>query len=69
MRVTCEIEEIDLPGTETDTDVPSIRATCGRCGHETESYGTTDRSVARCLVLMREECPYNETNFYVPDAD
>jgi hypothetical protein len=35
---------------------------------ETESYGTSEASVRRCLVMLREECPRGERNFYV-DAD
>ena len=33
--------------------------------HSTESYGTGDKSVKRCLALMRDECPMGENNFYV----
>jgi hypothetical protein len=48
--------------------VASIRARCSRCGHETESFGTGERSIQRCLALMREECPAGESNFYAADA-
>jgi hypothetical protein len=44
---------------------PGVEACCTRCGHITRSYGTTDRSVRRCLALMGEECPEDEGNFYV----
>lgn len=67
MRVPCEIEE----DTETNDDgyeVPCVVVTCSRCGHTTSSFGTGDASRKRCLVLMREECPKNERNFYV-DGD
>jgi hypothetical protein len=47
--------------------VLSIGARCSRCGHETESFGTGESSIKRCLVLMREECPEGESNFYVAD--
>jgi hypothetical protein len=72
MRVTCAVEEVEIEGDHEDAYgdhvmVPSVCATCSRCGHETESYGTSERSVKRCLVLMREECPYGESNFYVAD--
>ena len=64
MRVACTIEEIEL---ENDSGrlVESVEATCGRCGHTTESFGTGDGSRARCLVLLREECPKGERNHYV----
>lgn len=62
MRVTCTIDEIELEGDYGE--IPSVKATCSRCQHETESYGTSDSSIKRCLVLMREECPNKEFNFY-----
>lgn len=65
MRIECTIEEIEL---ESDYGpVPSVRATCSRCDHTTEALGTSSRSVRRCLVTMREECPENEENFYYAD--
>lgn len=60
-KVECEIEEIEQDGQ------PAIQATCTACEHTTVSYGTSDRSIKRCLVLMREECPEGETNFYVEE--
>ena len=66
MRVTCEAME-----TEVDGDyglVDGVEVTCSRCGHTTESAGTHQRSIKRCLALLREECPEGENNFYVvPD--
>lgn len=47
---------------------PGVCATCSECDHETESFGTSDRSIKRCLVLMREECPLGEENFYVEEG-
>jgi len=67
VKVEVEIVEIEL---ENDNGIPidSVEATCTRCDHQTESYGTGDASRRRCLALMREECPEGESNFYV-DAD
>jgi len=62
MKVECEIEEADIDGDYGT--VSGIRATCTRCGHETESGGSEESSILRCLVLMREECPKGESNFY-----
>ena len=47
---------VDLEG-DYSAEVEGVRATCSRCGHETESFGTSGASVRRCLVLLREECP------------
>jgi hypothetical protein len=63
MKVECEVAEIALDGDYGE--VESVMATCSRCRHSTESFGTSDASRRRCLVLLREECPRAETNFYV----
>jgi hypothetical protein len=73
-RVPCAIEDTELEGDYADADgypvlVEGVCATCSRCGHETESYGTSDRSVRRCLALMREECPEGQSNYYVAEED
>lgn len=63
-NVNCSIEEFDAEGSSRKP-VRSVRATCSTCGHITESFGTGPKSVARCLVLMRNECPQNQTNYYM----
>jgi len=45
------------------------KVTCGNCGHTTQSWGTGPGSVKRCLMLLKEECPEGESNFYVGDVD
>lgn len=62
-RILCEIlhtEEENDNGYLTDC----VYATCSKCGHETMSWGDSEASIKRCLVLMREECPEEEENFY-----
>jgi hypothetical protein len=66
MQITCEIEEIELDGDFGS--IPSVQATCSRCDHTTESYGTGGASIRRCLVVMREECPRGQENFYVAEG-
>ncbi|HEX5135865.1 MAG TPA: hypothetical protein VFY93_02755 [Planctomycetota bacterium] len=66
MRVRCAIST----GTEENDngiDVECTYAECGECGHTTMSFGTSEASVKRCLVLLREECPEGADNFYVED--
>ena len=66
MKVEVDISEERVEGEHVgDGTLPGIVARCTRCDHVTESWGTTERSVRRCLALMREECPEGETNFYV----
>jgi hypothetical protein len=71
VKVTAIIEETMLEGDYGE--VEGIGATCSRCDHITESFGTTGSSRRRCLALLREECPRGESNFYVaedyPDED
>lgn len=66
-RVECEIEHITLKSSR-GKDVDSVRAICPECGHSTESFGTGPGSVKRCLVLLSEECPEGEDNFYVEEG-
>ena len=68
MRVPCVVTETELENDE-GREVGGVQAECTRCGYVTESFGTSERSITRCLVLMREECPEGESNFYVGDAD
>ena len=64
MKVVCDVEEVTLANDE-GLDVEGVEATCRKCGHVTESFGTDEPSIRRCLALMREECPRGQWNFYV----
>lgn len=61
-RIAVTIDETELEGDYGTVD--GVCATCSRCGHDTESFGTSSASVRRCLALMREECPRGENHFY-----
>ena len=67
-RVECEIEFYTAEN-EKGTKVPSVRAICTECGHETTSFGESEKSIKRCLVLMSEECPEGRKNFYVKEGE
>jgi len=64
--VRCEVIE-DTETNDYGYDSVCVRATCSKCGHETMSFGDSEASVARCLAIMREECPRSEKNYYVED--
>lgn len=64
-KVECTIEQVELEGDRGI--VSGVRATCSRCDHETEAFGTGAASVRRCMATMREECPLHEENFYYAD--
>jgi hypothetical protein len=68
MRIVCKISFVDLENDD-GLDIESVEAFCPRCHHSTESFGTHSGSIARCLALMREECPYEEKNWYVSDLE
>lgn len=63
-NITCRVDEAPLVNDAGD-EVEGVTAKCSKCGHTTESFGTSDASIRRCLVLMREECPCGEKNFYL----
>ena len=65
--VLCTIDFVFLPN-EHFRLVESTFATCAKCRHSTQSFGTSNASVRRCLALMREECPAGEDNFYVSES-
>lgn len=67
-NVQCDIEFTELT-SDSGREVEGVVATCSRCGHTTESFGTEGPSIRRCLVLMREECPEGENNWYTADED
>lgn len=65
-RIECEIST----GEEENENGHSVECTyaeCTLCEHVTMSFGTSERSVRRCLILMRDECPQGEANFYVEE--
>lgn len=65
-KVECEVEHVDIIVDEaTGRTQPGVEATCLRCDHVTQCFGTEEKSVRRALVMMRDECPNGETNFYV----
>lgn len=65
-KIKCDIEETVLEN-DRGYDVDGVIATCSKCGHTTESFGTSESSINRCLAMMNEECPNGEDNFYIED--
>jgi hypothetical protein len=58
----CEIEEADVEDDEGGIR-PGTRATCEDCDAGPcveESFGTSEKSITRCLVLLRENCEDND---------
>jgi DNA polymerase III epsilon subunit family exonuclease len=63
MKVLCEVDYCEIEN-EQGREVPCVKVTCGRCGHQTESFGQHEGSIKRCMILLKEECPNGERNFY-----
>ena len=66
-KVECEVSATEVEIDDRTLD--GVEVECGRCGHIEEAAGTTERSVKRCLAMLRENCPNGESNFYVADED
>lgn len=64
-RVKVALLQCYVPGDHGDVD--GIEADCRRCGLTETVYGTSEASERRVLVMMRENCPRRENNFYVKD--
>lgn len=66
-EVECEVEE-----TEEENDngrmQACVKVTCGDCGHAETSFGTGEKSIRRCLVLLKENCPEGKRNYYTAEG-
>ena len=69
MRVKVKVEEIEIEEDDGEhiRTVDGVSVCCGRCGHKVEVFGTSDASIKRGCVMLREECPKGESNFYTAD--
>jgi hypothetical protein len=67
-RVEATVEEMELEGDHGGY-VAGIVVTCTKCGHSVEVFGTSDASERRGGVMLSEECPEGESNFYVVEDD
>jgi hypothetical protein len=65
MRVTVVTAKTTVKD-ERGRKVEGIVLTCSRCGETVEVYGTSDASVKRGFVKLREACK-EKTNFYVEE--
>ena len=65
-RVTTTVDYIDVEWDYGTVD--GVEVTCDKCGHCEKSGGTDEPSLKRCAVLLRENCPLNEDNYYVVES-
>ena len=67
-KIACEVERTEI--SKDGRTGKGVVVTCGECGHCEESFGQEEKSVKRCLALLRENCPEGaENNFYVDEND
>ena len=66
MRVLCTVEEAELEN-DNGRPIDGVIVTCTRCEATAESFGTSEASIRRCFILLREQC--DEQNFYYADED
>ena len=66
-EVGCTVDYLQLENDD-GREVDSVEVTCKKCDHTTQSYGDSAASVRRCLLLLREECPQNESNWYIAEG-
>jgi hypothetical protein len=62
-RVEATSELTDLEGDYRQ--VRGLEVTCTKCGHTVQVFGTGEASAKRGGVMLSEECPEDERNFYV----
>jgi hypothetical protein len=65
MRVTVVTAKTTVKD-ERGRKVEGVVLTCSRCGETVEVFGTSDASVKRGFVKLREACK-EKTNFYVEE--
>jgi hypothetical protein len=65
MQVSVEIYHIDVEGDYAQVD--GLCLVCKTCGHEVEVAGTSGDSARRGALMLRQECPRGESNFYDVD--
>lgn len=61
--IHCKITEEHLHGDNVRW-IEGVVATCSLCNHQTQSFGTGEASILRCLAMLREDCPLGQSNFY-----
>ena len=70
-KVECSVEDCQVEFTPPDGGatrmIPGVIVTCSDCEHSAECGGTSERSIKRALMQLRETCPEGQSNFYVEE--
>ena len=65
-EILCSLTESTCTNNQ-GRQINSVVLKCSKCGHYTESWGDSDTSIERALLMMAKECPFEERNKYVLD--
>lgn len=62
-KVFCDVDYVMVEAND-GRQQPGVRVSCSRCGAQEESFGTTERSIRRCMMLLKEGCQDGTDNYY-----
>jgi hypothetical protein len=65
-KVACTVTTSNLRN-ERGFFQSGFEVVCHKCGQITSAFGTSEKSVKRCLAQLRETCLLGEVNFYYAD--
>jgi hypothetical protein len=66
-KVECEIQYLNLCSNGFWRE--GVQVICSKCGQTSESFGTKEKSIKRCLAILADKCLIGENNFYVQKKD
>lgn len=64
-KVEVEVTEVMVAPLGGRAPVEGIDVECTRCNHAVKVCGRSEASEKRGCAMLRDECPEDETNFYV----
>lgn len=67
-KVEVRFQQVTLH-TDNGRPIPGLCATCTECDHQVEVFGVNPPSKRRACVMLSEECPRDDRNFYSFDDD
>jgi hypothetical protein len=63
MQINVTIREVEMEG-DYGNAIDGVSVSCSRCGHSIDVFGTSVASIRRGCMMLREQCPNDEANFY-----
>ena len=66
-RIKCELDYITIEN-ENGIEVDGVCCTCTKCGKSEESFGTGQRSINRCLLMLYNSCDCGNNFYYISNT-